>query len=46
MKTKKELFKDYVKKGYNTEKQQGFCIEGYISLIFLLSLAVISFFLF
>lgn len=27
MKTKKELFKDYVKKGYDIEKQQGFCIE-------------------
>lgn len=46
MKTKKELFKDYVKKGYDIEKQQGFCIEGYISLIFLLSLAVISCFYF
>lgn len=44
MKTKKELFKDYVKKGYDIEKQQGFCIEFYISSIFLLSLGVICIF--
>lgn len=46
MKTKKELLKDYIKKGYNTEKQQGFCIEFYISSIFFLSLGVICIFYF
>lgn len=46
MKTKKELLKDYIKKGYNTEKQQGFCIEFYIPSIFFLSLGVICIFYF
>lgn len=41
MKTKKELLKEYIKKGYDAEKDQGFFLELYIFLFVVLIPSVI-----
>ena len=41
MKTKKELLKEYIKKGYDAEKDQGFFLGLYIFLFVVLIPSVI-----